>query len=143
MDNATPGAPKRIALRDPDRPPAKRPYFAEDGGELNFHDPAHGVFAVVEFDPERPCGLSILEFSVSERGKGNGTAALKWLRRRFEHVSVQDIGYEETDGSWLFWRKMAERGLADTLYSDCDPATPVFSDGTYHGHPDDQRGAKP
>lgn len=108
------------------------PRFTKNSeGLYDFFHPGFGVYAVVDI-ADGPGGkvMVIYEFSSNDIGKGNARAALQYLRGKFSHITVQDIGYSEADSSWRFWMIMAKNKLVDELYAD-DEVTPVYQDGKF------------
>lgn len=86
------------------------------------------VFAVMSTDKKTFC--QIHEFSSHEPGKGNGRAAVEWLKRKYGQVHINDPGNEiDTPEAFEFWKKLAEKSLIHSMI-DGD-GNVIFNEGKW------------
>lgn len=104
-------------------------------GEWEYRD--GDVFAIISSDLKSYC--EIQEFSSSQPRKGNGRAAIEWMKNKYQNIHVNDPGNEiDAPDAFLFWCKLAEENLIQSM-TDGD-STPIFEDGEWvidNVHPDD------
>lgn len=94
--------------------------------EWQYHD--GDVYAVLSSDLKSFC--EIQEFSSLQPGKGNGRAAVAWMKREYLNIHVNDPGNEiDAPDAFMFWRRLAENGLI-TGMTDRN-SNPIYVDGQW------------
>lgn len=100
-------------MESADLPPG---FERERGGDLLRFVCSTGSGVVSADFTNRVC--TIYEFqSDGPQRSGYGRRTLEWMKQHFHHIDVVDPGDEGTD-SRLFWEKMKQEGLVNTLYDD-------------------------
>ena len=66
--------------------------------------------------------LRIDEWSCDDPGKGYADRALRWLRERHAHITINGAGELDEDGvgdtATYYWLHQREKGLVDTILLD-------------------------
>jgi hypothetical protein len=84
------------------------------GSADEWHYDDGDVRAVISSDLRSHC--QILEFASINSGKGNGRAAVEWMKREYQNIHINDPGNEiDTPGAFQFWRKLADSGLIESM----------------------------
>lgn len=103
------------------------PRISRRHGETVYEDGR--VFGAVEvWMQEDRAGVTIFEWSSLDVGKGHTTAALKWLRDRFDIIVASGVGSVDEgvgDIATVYWEHMRSKGLVDTLVLDDGNELPV------------------
>lgn len=72
--------------------------------------------------PDGTRALRIDEWSCEDPGKGHADRALRWLRERHDHITVNGAGELDEDGigdiATLYWLRQREKGLVDIILLD-------------------------
>lgn len=106
--------------------------FKPDGTEYRFTCPYGSGVVGGSFDA-RYCW--IYEFQSDGSRSGNGRKTVQWLRQFFDKIGVDDPGIPGMV-SFVFWRKMADEGLVQTMISRNGDI--VFDNGQWLVDPDDE-----
>jgi hypothetical protein len=102
------------------------PELRKDGNEFEYRD--GDVHAIISTDLKSFC--QIHEFSSKQPGKGNGRAAVAWMKQQYREVHVCDPGNEiDAPDAFKFWCKLVDSGLiAGMIDGDSNP---IYADGQW------------
>ena len=96
------------------------PRISRAHGQTEYEDGR--VYGSIEiWMAEDRAGVTIFEWSSLDMGKGHTTAALKWLRDRFDIIVANGVGTVDDgvgDIATVYWEHMRSKGLVDTLVLD-------------------------